>query len=734
MTAATTTRHLPSFAVRLCNARQLLPLRLLLRQSLLIGSVCSRDLYGSAPPHLARSSSSSSSNSSSSRTGSGSADITSIPVERIRNFAISAHIDHGKSSLSDRLLELTGTIDKSSANKQVLDKLKVEKERGITVKAQSASMLYTSPTDGQQYLLNLIDTPGHVDFASEVTRSMAACQGTVLLVDAAKGVQAQTVANFYHAFSANLAVIACINKIDLSTAEPDRVEQQIAATFEIDVERERPLRISAKTGINIESVLEAVIERIPPPPANPDKPFRSLLFDSWHDKYVGVICLVAISDGCVKRGDKIASVHTGLKYEVTEVGMMRPNPEPTAQISAGQVGYIVCNMKSIAEAHIGDTFHLHKQPVEPFPGFAAAKPVVYAGVYPVDSDDYPHLDESIKRLTLNDVSVQVQKETSMALGQGWRLGFLGTLHMDVFRQRLEDEYEADVIITHPTVPYRILYRNKDKTYSYKTIQTPADFPEPQEMHNRVSRVEEPMVNGTIIVPNEYLGSMMELCSKNRGVHNGFTYIDDTRVMIKCALPLAEIVVDFYDHLKSLSSGYASFDYEPAQFPVSEEELASLNSNSNSSASGTKGSSKKTKPISSGNSIEKQQQQQPKFTNYAESDLTKLTVMLNGRPVDALSLVTHSSKAEFVGRDLAQRLAKVIKRQLFEVNIQTYANGRVVAKERIPPLRKDVCAKCYGGDPTRRMKLLSRQREGKKRMKAIGNVEVPNEAFASLISK
>ncbi|KAJ2490745.1 Translation factor guf1 mitochondrial [Coemansia sp. RSA 2050] len=606
----------------------------------------------------------------------GEMDISAIPPERIRNFSIIAHIDHGKSTLADRLLELTGVISKTGKNKQVLDKLKVERERGITVKAQSVSMFYEHK--GQRYLMNLIDTPGHVDFSYEVSRSLAACQGTILLVDAAQGIQAQTVANFYLAFGEGLSVIPMLNKVDLPTAEPERATKQIESAFEI--EADRILKISAKTGLGVEQVLPAVIEQTPPPSGSEDKPFKALLFDTWYDTYVGVVCLMAVKDGSIRRGDKIVSSHSGTRYEVMEVGVMHPEQTPTTQLRVGQVGYIVCNMKSIAEAHVGDTFYQDKFPVEALPGFVPAKSMVFAGVFPIDAGEFDRLNESIQKLTLNDSSVSVHKETSAALGQGWRLGFLGTLHMDVFRQRLEEEYDTNILITSPTVPYQIKYRDGTS----KFIRTPADFPDANVMNDYVESTMEPFVTSTLIFPEKYLGSMLELCTAHRGELQNHTFIDESRVMLKCRLPMAEIVTDFFDKLKSKSQGFASFDYEEA--------------------------------------------------GYDASDLVKMEVLLNGEAVDALAAVMHKSSVVVAGREIASRLKDVIRRQLFDIIIQTTANGKIVARETVKQLRKNVTAKCYGGDITRKMKLLNKQKEGKKRLKRIGKVDLPHEAFLTIVKR
>ncbi|KAJ2542853.1 Translation factor guf1 mitochondrial [Coemansia sp. RSA 1853] len=603
-------------------------------------------------------------------------DISTYPPDLIRNFSIIAHIDHGKSTLADRLLELTGVISKTGKNKQVLDKLKVERELGITVKAQSASMFYEY--NGQKYLMNLIDTPGHVDFSYEVSRSLAACQGTILLVDAAQGIQAQTVANFYLAFGEGLAVVPMLNKVDLPTAEPERAAQQIESTFEIDASK--ILHMSAKTGLGVDAVLPSVIENMPPPSGSIDQPFKALLFDTWYDKYVGVVCLMAIKDGSIRKGDRIVSNHSKQKYEVTEVGIMHPEPSPTTSLQVGQVGYITCNMKSVSEAHVGDTFYRDKHPVEALPGFVPAKSMVFAGVFPIDADEFARLDESIQKLTLNDSSVSVHKETSAALGQGWRLGFLGTLHMDVFRQRLEEEYDASILITAPTVPYQIKYRDGTTRF----IRTPADFPDVHTMQDNVESTMEPFVLATMIFPERYLGQMLELCTLHRGEIQNHVYIDEARVLLKCRLPMAEIVSDFFDKLKSKSQGFASFDYEEA--------------------------------------------------GYEASDLVKMEVLLNNEAVDALASVMHRTSSVVAGRDMAKRLREVIRRQLFDIIIQTAANGKIVARETVKQLRKNVTAKCYGGDITRKMKLLNKQKEGKKRMKKFGKVELPQEAFLTVMTK
>ncbi|KAG0006617.1 Translation factor guf1 mitochondrial [Modicella reniformis] len=599
-------------------------------------------------------------------------ELETFDIGQIRNFSIIAHVDHGKSTLADRLLELSQTISKRKDNKQVLDKLKVERERGITVKAQSASMFYDYK--GKRYLLNLIDTPGHMDFNFEVSRSLAACQGTLLLVDAAQGIQAQTVANFYLAYGQDIAIIPVINKIDLPAADPERVASQIEVAFELPASE--CLQISAKSNLNVDQILPTIIENVPSPSGNINKPFKALLFDSWYDTYVGVICLMAVIDG----RDKIVSAFSERRYEVSETGIMYPEQTPSSSLQAGQVGYFVLNMKALSESHVGDTFFDHKHIGTPMPGFTPAKPMVWAGIFPIDTADFEKLDHSIAKLTLSDSSVVIQKETSTALGQGWRLGFLGTLHMDVFRQRLEQEYDANIIITAPTVPYKIDYRDGTQ----KLIRNPTEFPDLDEVNAKVKSVQEPMVKSTIIFQNDCLGDIMVLCGSRRGVQLEHTYLDENRVLLKYRLPLAEVVTDFHDELKGISSGFASFDYEE--------------------------------------------------DGYDDADLVKMNITLNSKPVDALSIILHRSQAETVSRDWVKRLKALLSRQLFEIVIQATIGNKVIAREGLSALRKNVIAKCYGGDVSRKMKLLNKQKEGKKRMKAIGGVEVSQEAFYDFMSK
>ncbi|KAJ8028562.1 Translation factor GUF1-like, mitochondrial [Holothuria leucospilota] len=609
-----------------------------------------------------------------------SIDMSEFPVSNIRNFSIIAHVDHGKSTLADRLLELTGTISKKVQNKQVLDKLQVERERGITVKAQTASMVYQH--NGEKYLLNLIDTPGHVDFNYEVSRSLAACQGVLLVVDANQGVQAQTVANFFLAFEADLKIIPVINKIDLKIANPDNVANQMKSIF--DISKEDILFISAKNGTGVDAVLPTVVDKVPCPPSNLHQPLRALLFDSWYDRYRGAIINIALLDGKLKKGDKLQSSYSEKVYEVQDLGIMCPDKKSTKELLAGQVGYVIAGINNIREARVGDTYHQPGEAVEPLPGFKAAKPMVFAGLYPIDQSEYVSLKSAIDRLTLNDSSVTVSRDSSPALGQGWRLGFLGLLHMDVFNQRLEQEYNANVIITVPSVPFKAKLKDtktNKKLYGEEVIiQNPANFPDPQQ----VVCFYEPVVLGTIVTPDQYLRDVIALCTNKRGEQIDLTYLDSSRVFLKYKLPLNEVVVDFFDELKSISSGYASFDYEDS--------------------------------------------------DYQEADLIKLRILLNGKEVDELSSVVHRSKARDAGKSVCAKLKDAIPRQLFEVAIQAAIGGKIVARETIKALRKNVLAKCYGGDITRKMKLLKRQAEGKKKLKKFGNVEVPKEAFLSVLKR
>lgn len=601
-------------------------------------------------------------------------NLSKFTPDKIRNFSIIAHIDHGKSTLADRLLEYTGTLStRTGLNEQFLDKLQVEKERGITVKAQTASMFYNYK--GETYLLNLIDTPGHVDFSYEVSRSLYACQGALLLVDAAQGIQAQTMANFYLAFEQDLTIVPVINKIDLPTANIERVQNELNKLF--DFSSQDCILASAKSGIGITDILDAIIERVPAPTSNLDLTLKALLFDSWYDEYRGVVCLIAIKDGMLKKGDHIYLHQSNCKHEILELGLMYPEQTPMDALYAGQVGYIITGMKTIKEARVGDTISHPKSNITPFPGFKPAKPMVFAGIFPVDTSEFELLADAIEKLTLNDASVHVEKKTSTALGLGFRCGFLGLLHMDVFKQRLEQEYDLDIIATAPSVMYYIeLKHNQGKI----AIENPADFPDP----SKIEQILEPMLSATIIVPKQYLGNVLSLCQEKRGIQKNMEYLDEDRVVLSYLLPLNEVATDFYDTLKSISSGYASFDYEPS--------------------------------------------------GYETSDLVKMDILLNGEPVDALALMVHRSKAERIGRDLCEKLSKVIPRQLFEVIIQAAIGAKILARERVAALRKNVTAKCYGGDITRKRKLLEKQKEGKKRMKQVGSVSVPQEAFLTILKR
>lgn len=599
-------------------------------------------------------------------------DLSQFTPDKIRNFSVIAHIDHGKSTMSDRLLEVTGTLSTRVKNEQFLDKLQVERERGITVKAQSASMIYEYK--GEQYLLNLIDTPGHVDFSYEVSRSLYACQGALLLVDAAQGVQAQTMANFYLAFDQNLTIIPVINKIDMEAANPEAVEKELENLF--DFQPADCIRASAKAGIGITEILDAIIERIPAPKANLQEPLKALLFDSWFNEYKGVICLIALQNGSIKKGDMVTLAQSDKDYEVLELGLLYPDETPMDALYAGQVGYVITGMKTVQEARVGDTLFQKKHPVTPFPGFKPAKPMVFAGIYPVENTEFDLLRDAIEKLTLTDASVKVEKKTSIALGLGFRCGFLGLLHMDVFKQRLEQEYDLSVIATAPSVLYKVKLKNGETI----NVENPSDLPDPVS----IETIFEPIITATIILPKEYLGSILKLCQEKRGTQKEMTFLSEERIILTYILPLNEVATDFYDQLKSLSSGYASLDYEEA--------------------------------------------------GYEPSDLVKMDILLNGSPVDALSVILHRETSERTGRMLVEKLRKIIPRQLFVVAIQAAIGAKIIARETISALRKDVIAKCYGGDITRKRKLLEKQKEGKKKMKQVGSVELPQEAFLSILKK
>ncbi|MCJ1244611.1 Translation factor guf1 mitochondrial [Trapelia coarctata] len=605
--------------------------------------------------------------------------IAAIPIERFRNFCIVAHVDHGKSTLSDRLLEITGTIE-PGGKKQVLDKLDVERERGITVKAQTCTMIHKYK--GEDYLLHLVDTPGHVDFRAEVSRSYASCGGAILLVDASQGVQAQTVANFYLAFSQGLELLPVINKVDLPSADATRALEQIKSTFELDTEH--AVKVSAKTGLNVEAVLPAVIEQIPAPIGHHSKPLRLLLVDSWYSTYKGVILLVRIFDGTIKAGDQITSFATGLKYFVGEVGIMYPEMTPQRVLRAGQLGYIYFNpgMKRSQEAKVGDTYTTvgSEKLVEPLPGFEEPKSMVFVAAYPVDQSDYGHLEDSINQIVLNDRSVTVQKESSEALGLGWRLGFLGTLHCSVFEDRLRQEHGATVIITPPTVPFKVIWANGKE----EIVQNPALFPDGDIVRARVAELQEPYVTVTITLPEEYLGKVIELCEGNRGEQKELQFFTATQVILKYDLPLAQLVDDFFGKLKGATKGYASLDYEEAE--------------------------------------------------WRRSNIVKLQMLVNKVPVDAVSRVVHTSQTERLGRQWVTKFKEHIDRQMFEVVIQATAGKRIVARETLKPFRKDVLQKLHASDVSRRRKLLEKQKEGRKKLQAVGNIAIDHKAFQSFLAK
>lgn len=606
--------------------------------------------------------------------------ISEIPLDRFRNFCIVAHVDHGKSTLSDRLLELTGTIA-PGGNKQILDKLDVERERGITVKAQTCSMIYNHR--GEDYLLHLVDTPGHVDFRAEVSRSYASCGGALLLVDASQGVQAQTVANFYLAFAQGLQLVPIINKIDLPSADPPRALEQMKDTFELDPAK--AVLVSAKTGVNVEAILPTVIEQVPSPVGDHLKPLRLLLVDSWYSNYKGVILLVRIFDGQIKAGDHLTSFATGLRYIVGEVGIMYPNQTPQTVLRAGQVGYIYFNpgMKRSQEAKVGDTYTTvgSEREVEALPGFEEPKAMVFVAAFPVDQSDYAHLEDSINQITLNDRSVTLQKESSEALGAGWRLGFLGTLHCSVFEDRLRQEHGASIIITPPTVPFKVI-RNDGKE---EIISNPAEFPDQQVIgQTGYAELQEPYVSATITLPEEYLGKVIELCEGNRGEQKGLQFFTATQVILKYDLPLAHLVDDFFGKLKSLTKGYASLDYEEAE--------------------------------------------------WRKSNIIKLQLLVNKEPVDAVARVVHYSQAERLGRQWVSKFKEHVDRQMFEVVIQAAAGKRIVARETIKPFRKDVLSKLHASDVSRRRKLLEKQKEGRKKLRAVGNVSIDQKAFQGFLAK
>lgn len=593
--------------------------------------------------------------------------------QKLRNFCIIAHIDHGKSTLADRLLQMTGVLTEREMEEQVLDNMEIERERGITIKAQAVRMVYKA-SDGEEYILNLIDTPGHVDFNYEVSRSLAACEGAILVVDAAQGIEAQTLANVYLALEGNLEILPVINKIDLPSAQPDVVKKEIEDVIGLIAE-DAPM-ISAKTGLNVEQVLEAVVKVIPPPKGDEEAPLQALIFDSYYDSYKGVIIYVRVKEGTVKVGDTIKMMYTKKEFVVTELGYLRPGAlTPGNELKAGEVGYIAASIKNVKDTHVGDTVTLSDNPAsEPLPGYRKVNSMVFCGIYPADGSKYGDLRDALEKLQLNDASLSFEPESSVALGFGFRCGFLGLLHMEIIQERLEREFNFDLVTTAPSVVYRITKTGGEVIM----IDNPTNLPPTTE----IEMMEEPMVKCTIMVPTEYVGNVMELCQDRRGIYKNMDYIDEGRAMLHYEMPLNEIIYDFFDALKSKTRGYASLDYE--------------------------------------------------LMGYRESDLVKLDILLNAEIVDALSFIVHREKAATRGRRIAEKLKDTIPRQMFEIPIQAAVGGKIIARETVKAFRKDVLAKCYGGDITRKKKLLEKQKEGKKRMRQVGNVEVPQEAFMSVL--
>ena len=590
----------------------------------------------------------------------------------IRNFSIIAHIDHGKSTLADRLIESTGTLTEREMEAQVLDNMDLERERGITIKAQTVRLHYRGK-DGEVYELNLIDTPGHVDFTYEVSRSLAACEGALLVVDAAQGVEAQTLANVYMALEHDLEIIPVINKIDLPSADPERVKEEIEEAIGLDASE--AILTSAKTGVGIEEILDAIVERIPPPAGEDEAPLRALIFDSYFDSYKGAIAHVRLMEGHIKKGMELKMMATGKTFEVTDVGCFRPAPAELGELTAGEVGFVAGSLKNVRDVLVGDTITSAKKPApEPLPGYRGVTPMVYCGLYPVDSADYDNLKDALEKLQLNDAALIFEPETSIALGFGYRCGFLGLLHMDVIQERLEREYGMKLITTAPSVIYHVHKTNGTMV----KVDNPSKLPPPTE----IDFIEEPFVKATVIVPKDYVGPVMEVSQEKRGTFESMDYLDTNRVMIIYQIPLSEIIYDYFDRLKSTTRGYASLDYELA--------------------------------------------------DYRQSRLVKLDILLNGDPVDALSTIVHADRAATRGRQLAQKLKEIIPQQMFEIPIQAAVGNKIIARENVRAMRKDVLAKCYGGDISRKRKLLEKQKEGKKRMKAVGSVEVPQEAFMAIL--
>lgn len=595
-----------------------------------------------------------------------------IEQNHIRNFSIIAHIDHGKSTLADRLIEYTGTLSKREMEEQILDSMDLERERGITIKAQAVRSIYKA-RNGEEYMLNFIDTPGHVDFTYEVSRALAACEGALLVIDATQGIEAQTLANVYLALDNDLEIIPVINKIDLPSADPEHVKREIEDVIGIDASD--AVLCSAKTGIGIEDVLEAIVSRVPAPQGDAEAPLKALVFDSKFDAYKGVVLYIRIMQGRLRKGMKIRMMATGAEFDVTEVGYFKPGLVNVDELEEGQVGFFAASIKNVKDARVGDTVTDADNPSEKaLPGYRKATPMVYCGLYPVENSDYDNLRDALEKLQLNDASLVFEPETSTALGFGFRCGFLGLLHMDVIKERLEREYNLSLITTAPNVIYEVFRTNGD----VEMVDNPSLFPDPTV----IDHVEEPFVNATIIVPKDYVGAVMELSQEKRGEYDNMTYLDDTRVMIHYALPLSEIIFDYFDRLKSATRGYASLDYE--------------------------------------------------LSGYRYSDLVKVDILLNGEPVDALSAIVHKEFATVRGRQLVEKLRSLIPRQMFEIPVQAAIGNKVIARENVRAMRKDVLAKCYGGDISRKRKLLEKQKEGKKRMKQVGSVELPQEAFMAIL--
>jgi len=595
-----------------------------------------------------------------------------IPRDRIRNFSIIAHIDHGKSTLADRLLEATETVEKRDQKEQFLDKMDLERERGITIKSQAVRLIYRA-SDGLDYALNLIDTPGHVDFTYEVSRSLKACEGALLVVDASQGVEAQTLANVYLALEENLELIVVLNKIDLPAADPDRVSQEIEETIGLDTSG--AVFVSAKEGHGVPDLLEAIVRRLPAPRGESEGMTRALIFDSWYDAYRGVICMVRLMDGALRKGQKVRLMATGAEYDVLEIGVIEPEMTPVQELFAGEVGYVICGVKDIRDARVGDTVTDAKRPAtEALGGFKPAQQMVYSGIFPTDTVDFENLREALEKLALNDAAISYEPETSGALGFGFRVGFLGLLHMEIVQERLEREFDLDLVTTAPSVVYRVTKTDGEELL----VENPKNLPLPQH----IKAVSEPVVRATVHTPQEYVGSVLKLCEERRGVQQQIQYVGTTRVMITYELPLSEIILDFFDRLKTQTRGYASLDYEVSGFKA--------------------------------------------------DDLVRVDVMINGEPVDALSIIVHRSQAHTRGRGLCKKMKEILPRQQFEIAIQAAIGGKIVARETISAYRKNVTAKCYGGDITRKRKLLEKQKAGKRRMKQVGKVEIPQAAFMAIL--